>query len=339
MKVNTTAIAQALNISRSTVSKALNNRPEVRDETKEMVLNAAKKMGYKKLVDSANTPKKDICLLIHEDEASNNFWSMILRGAENYLSSNGFRIFFGVINGTEEKQGIIPAMLSTNNMPAGIIMIGSYRCEYYSSIRRLGLPVVATDMPADMKDNELLNDIVFMNGESSVYEITKNLIDSGISDIAFVGDINWSRSIRERWNGYKLAILENDLKLNRDYDPFVYTERQDHFEDIAENLYRVGHFPKAFVCANDVVALRLIGMLEEKGFRVPEDIVVTGFDNFTLDAVTPKNLTTVSYDISAIGYLAARQILWRVDNPDMPYMITRINSKVIYANNTKHQTK
>ncbi|MDD2417653.1 MAG: LacI family DNA-binding transcriptional regulator [Oscillospiraceae bacterium] len=338
-KITTSQIAEMTNLSRNTVSKALNNSNEVSEKTKELVISTAIKMGYDK-IDKKNYSKmaekivKDICVLVHERELKNNFWGNILKGIEEHLTVKKFRIVLGILSKIEENELRIPPLIS-GNKPSGIIMMGAYNKEYYLKIKETGIPVVSIDTASDVKDNALIMDTILSCNQSCVYEITEHLIKKGCREIAFAGDLNHARSVRERWDGYKTAMNDYGIPISNDYLPFNEIVIGEEVNEIIDKIKNINKIPEAIVCANDNVANKIVYGLYSKGLSVPDQVAVSGFDNY--DAILPSSikLTTVGYKIEELGMLAAKQILFRIKHPDVSLVIIKIESHVILRESTE----
>ena len=93
--------------------------------------------------------------------------------------------------------------------------------------------------------------------------------------------------------------------------------------------------PQGFVCASDDVAFFLCQYLKEKGIRVPEDIVISGYDGFPEYENSTDFLTTVVVQTSQLGKRLARQLQYRIENSDAAYELTYINSPIRYGASTK----
>lgn len=337
--VNTLQIANQLKLSRNTVSKALNNSPEVNEKTKQLVISTAVKMGYKKVnkqdyeTYATKQTNYDICLLVHEREMGVSFWNLILKGVEDYLTTKRCRIIISILSKREEENDVLPLTLQ-GNQTSGILAVGTYSENYFKKIKETGIPMVTIDTTASTMEHKLLNDTILTCNESSVYEITEHLINNGCSEIVFAGNPNYCKSINERWKGYVSAMRDYNLPIPKGYEIFQGINLDEEYDVIHSRFETVTQFPKALVCANDTLAGSLIIIMKERGIRIPEDVLISGFDNY--DSIFPNNnsLTTVDYNISEIGTLAARQILYRIANPTSSVMLIRAAARVIFREST-----
>jgi len=105
-------------------------------------------------------------------------------------------------------------------------------------------------------------------------------------------------------------------------------------QDIEEKLEKLKKIPKAIICANDRIAISTIQVLRKKGLRVPEDILITGFDNIPESTIIDPPLTTVNNPNNEIGVRAGEEILWRIKNPNRSFEIIRIKTHLIFRKST-----
>ncbi|MDD2478106.1 MAG: LacI family DNA-binding transcriptional regulator [Candidatus ainarchaeum sp.] len=338
--VTTSQIAKELGLSRNTVSKALNNNPEVCNNTKRLVLATAKRLGYHRLNKqfydefSESEASYEICLIVHERELKVNFWNLILQGTEECLKVRSCRILFGILTYDDESNSRLPPVLNGNSI-SGIIAVGPYSDSYLNKIRNTGIPFVSIDTAASVQDHQICNDVILTSNFSSVYDITSELILKGARELAFVGDPYSCKSINERWKGFKAAINDNPAGSDEGFIAFTDIPLEFDYDKISKLVDSIERYPDAMVCANDIVANGIIKALEAKGKTVPGDVMVSGFDNYESPFIPISKLTTVSYDIKELGYLAARQILYRIERPESPCVIIRTAAKVIFRQSAR----
>ncbi|WP_163857027.1 LacI family DNA-binding transcriptional regulator [Paenibacillus elgii] len=342
-KVTTHDISKLLGISRNTVSKALNDHASVSEHTKQKVREAAASLGYKSVdataaeeTEAASTTARGGIAFITNifTPANNGFWMGVIKGIEEITAKNNYELLFDFIKPDELAKLSLPSCV-VNRSVNGLIVSGYLSKEYTDLLASVDLPKVFLDARPDLSFSALYADILLVENEDSVYDMTTHLIGRGHRHLGFVGDIASCRSFMERWLGFKRAVLDAGLTLEPDYcatgpNPSQY----HHYDDIENAFKRLEAFPTAFVCANDTIAIRVIQYLRNKGFQVPEQIAVTGFDHSEhADFVTPA-LTTVHYDEKDWGRRAAEELLWRMNNPARPYELVRLGTKVIYNDST-----
>lgn len=351
-KYTTQDIANMLGISRTTVSKALNNHPSVPEDTRAKIKEAAIGLGYKRFKDklerdpSRHLPPlqreepKMIAFMVNSniDLFREGFWGDVLRGVEESTRKHGFNMAFNFITAEDLIHLRIPQTLDGASV-RGIILAGMSNPAYIQAVADLGLPTVCIDSYADLKTTKLPCDLVMMESEQSVYELTSHLIECGHERLGFIGDIHRYRSFAERWFGFRRALQDAELTVHPKY---CLTRSMPHqyfdIDEIASTLSELGEWPTAFVCANDLIALQLIKHLETIGIKVPEDVSVAGFDLMNQNKHfegTSVNLTTVQVVEAHIGARAFEQLLWRMEHKDRPTEHVRIHTKVLIGDTTR----
>ena len=334
-KVSIQDIARELGLSRNTVSNALSNSESVSFDTKQRIFKKAIEMGYKKLnpelrglVEEVIPEKtRNIAVLAHRDIA--DFWNRIIMGISDELNKNNHNLLFNFVDKKDEESGSIPASI-LNKEVDGIILLSVFNKDYVHKLLETKMPIVFLDTYIDTFEEALLGDIVLVEGESSCYQLTKRLVEKGKKRIGFVGDIHYCRSIFDRWRGYTRAIFDADIQLDKsicitEAVPVHYYK----FDEVASGLEKIKVMPDAFVCANDDIAIYVITNLRQKGIKVPEQIEVTGFDNRKDTLFVDPTLNTVHVYNEQVGIRLVQELMWRLNNPDMPYETIMVNTKIV----------
>ena len=190
-----------------------------------------------------------------------------------------------------------------------------------SLIASSGTPTVFLDF----YDEQGSADAVVGDNTYGCYRLTSHLIKNGHRRIGFVGNVRATSSIMDRFLGYYRAILLHDLPFRREW---VVPDRDRRNSLIPLTLPE--EMPTAFVCNCDVVASRLISALRERGLRVPEDVSVTGFDDFTDAAPTDVPLSTFRIDTDSMVELAVKAVAERCSGSRRPFGRTVVGGQPVY---------
>lgn len=344
-KVTMEDIAKLLNLSRNTVIKALNNHDDVSESTKKAVIEKAVALGYKKInteyikmfnSDMPNKPSNIGVIMRGSSNDNNSYWMSVIKGVQESIAKKGYEMISSFQTEQDEKELKLPQCM-TNGSVIGVIIDGAIKKEYIDKILSRDIPAVLIDCPNNIAMTDIKADIILMESEESVFKLTQTIIGKVKSDIGFFGDIQNCRSFMERWNGFKKAMEVEGLSI--DYDLSIVNETSTHYQnmgvqDVQENLEKLKRIPKAIICANDRIAISTIQVLREKGLRIPEDVLVTGFDNIAESTIIEPPLTTVSNPKNDIGMRAGEEILWRIQNPNRAFEIIRIKTNLIFRKST-----
>lgn len=336
-KVSIKDIAQELNLSRNTVSKALSNSEVVSDETRQAVLKKASELGYSKLDQEINVhfikknenQIKNIVVLAQRDVSS--FWDEIALGVFDKIDKDKFNVLYNFISNDEEEKEIMPANLYHQNV-VGILILNVFSEKYVQKLNGFALPMVFLDAPEKPYLNKVMGDVVLVDGYNSVYEITSAMIAAGKKKIAFIGDVTYCKTICDRYEGYLKAMRDGQCQV---FDHLCLTDHQPNRyylnEDVVPVLERLSEIPEAFVCANDDIALWVLKYYQDKGVRVPEDLVISGFDNRREYVAMGYGITTVEVNKVSVGIRLAQELLWRIDNREMPNETVLVGTKIKYG--------
>lgn len=334
-KVTIQEVAKELKLSRNTVAKALSNSDTVAYETRYVVIKKAYEMGYTKLspvvlnefkIKDKIEKTKTIVVLARRELST--FWNRIIMGISDELNKNNCKLQFNFISEEDEKEHVLP--LDMQSEVSGIIMLSVFDKEYINLIMKKDVPVVFLDGPRDIYDIVSLGDVVVFEGSNSVRTLTKHLIDQGMKKIGFIGDITYCKTVSDRYMGFCNALSEASIEVDgrivfTDHAPYKYYR----VEEVEAVLKKMPYMPEAIVCANDDIAKDVIVYLKKNGLSVPNDVAVTGFDNKDEMSIIAPALTTVHIGNQRMGRRLVQQLMWRIENEDLPNEVVIINTEVI----------
>lgn len=332
--VNQRYIASKLNVSVATVSKALRGDPVVNEDTRERVCEMAKMLGYKEgsLYCKPNSRKNEtdfrlVLVLVN----SSSYWASrdgYLEGLSREAINSEMTMATLFIE--MEKSGDVvlpenqPWVMKQKGMVAGIVLVHRWPESVVAELSKQW-PVVSI-----MHEYSLANlDYVGVNHAQGIYVLMKKLYERGHRKIGFFGlspEVSWSRA---RYSGYIDALCK--LRLNVESDRVVevdpdYSESPEspdwdaHYEYVAEQI-RKG--VNAWMCASDQSGYELHRGLTRRGFRVPEDVAITGFDSADKFHYTNFQLTSVRVHAHEMGAGAVRLLISRVANPSIPRQVLK----------------
>ncbi len=200
----------------------------------------------------------------------------------------------------------------------GIILLGQAKGKYIDLVNKQPIPFLLMDF----YDNHMDVDIVIGDNVYGGYTITNYLINQGHTRIGFVGNIYATSSILDRYLGYYKALIENHLEVEKEW---LINDRDE--EGRYRDFILPEQMPTAFVCNCDQVAYYLIQQLNQKGFKVPEDISIVAFDNFIYASLSKPKITTIEVNI---GQMAKEAVKLMIDK--IKHGSTRVERKVISGN-------
>lgn len=342
-KVTMQKIADHLGVSKFVVSKALSGKGGVNEATRERVIQAASQLGYftqknsylQPVVRAASVSPEDrsrqsvLVLMpnIRSQTQDSVYWGRIIDGIALALDAEGV----GMVIISEQRPEHFAHVLNPNGI-LGLIGVGQISTSMLLEVRRIGVPMVLIDH----EDPLIPSDTVFVGNVDAMGRLTNHLIGIGHRSLHFIGNIRYSRSFRDRWIGFRSALEENGIQPQDQNDPMLLMESGEEgifgesFQQWAKERIESGTMPTALVCANDMIALGVGGVLRELGWSIPGKTAVTGFDNIddAFRAVPP--LTTVHVPKEAMGRAAVDKLLNRIQGPAAPLMKLLISADVVH---------
>ena len=305
-------LAQKLGLSISTVSRALQNNPVINHDTRLRVNKLAKKLDYypDALAKSLKN-KKSYTIGVIVPEISHFFFSSVIDGIEDVMYKHGYAIMVTKSNEDFEREVLNSASLISNRV-AGVIASISQNTKsgkHFNNIINRGIPLVLFDrVLEDLDVHKVIGDDF-----KKTYEMVNHLIDSGYQNIAYLAGPSHLNITMDRVNGYKKALIDNDIELMDGLIMNINLNEDDGFEG-AKALIR--EFPKidAICCVNDPVAIGVYEYLNKVGIKIPDKVGVTGFSNNpSTERVNPP-MTTVDQQGYKMGRKAAKILLQKINN-------------------------
>lgn len=300
-------VAKALNISPSTVSRALNGHPHIRQETREKIIAAALKIGYQPNKFASNLRQKRTNTIgVVVPRLDSYFMASVLAGIEKVTSANGYDL---IITQSQESWKKEISCVSTlfNSRVDGLLV--SLSCEtentdHFKILFNKDIPVVFFDRvagcPGCMR--------VLIDNYMAAYEVTSHLIEQGCRRIVHLGG-NMKRNVySERFRGYKQALIDNNIEFDKNL--LLISDMSGRAgTEMAGKILKMKPLPDGIFTSNDTTAVAAIVELEKAGIDIPSQIAVAGFNNEPVSQYVKPTLTTVDYPAKEIGEYAATSLI------------------------------
>lgn len=303
-------VARLAGVSPATVSRVLSGNPKVTPENRERVLRAVRELGYRpNLIASALTTKQTRTLGLLVPDISNPFFAEICRAVEESCLARGFSL---VICNTDEKQDREQAHVDLLRQKGvdGLIFASATvtQSTVIGTLRDEGFPLVLIAREPDQVEVDAIAADDFQGG----YIATRHLIGLGHRRIALLAGPLRTKPALFRKKGFEAALEEAGIPL----DPALVRPCEFNIaggrEAAAEILDSAGRPPTAIVAGNDMIAVGAMRTLRQRGFRIPEEISITGYDHTVLADVTEPPLTSVESPTGEMGRHAVELLLSRV---------------------------
>ena len=313
-------VAEKAGVSTGTVSAVLNERPTVRDETRERVLRAIDDLGYQPSAsarrlgsrggDDPSPPGVGIVI----KEIDNPFYAEVVKGASAELISWGYVPFICTSEGDFQREGLAIESLRGRDLSGVIVapvLDDGADLSHLFLLRRSGFPFVLLETVPGLPTN-----VVSVDNVAASQQAVSYLIEQGHERIVHFAGPEYTRHSGDRQLGFEKAFSQSSLRFSEDSVVPCGSRFEDGFETALE-FFRDASTdrPSAVFCFNDLVALGVLRALSDLGIRVPEDVSVVGFDDVPMASQTLRPLTTVRVPQREMGAQAARIILDQVDGP------------------------
>ena len=346
-KVTIQDIANELQLSRNTVSKAINNTGVLADATREKILRKAAEMGYKQFAylplfqeDTAKaaehsilpSDKREIAMLTTQFLSSSHFSSMMLDRFQSEIEHLHSCTTIHRISPIELKEKKLPSSLNIQRT-AGIICIEVFDYDYAQMLCDLDVPLLFVDTPVMDMRPPLKADRLYMENRIEVQNAVAHMVQRGKKRISFAGDKKHCQSFFERYMAYKDAV--EYFGLTEGLSTCAMPSGQQNYPvSLYETIRRFKTMPDAFVCANDFVAMDLVKALNELGYSVPDDIWVCGFDDSQEASYFAPRLTSIHIHEQIMGYTAANLLMTRIEEPSLNYRTVYTETNLILREST-----
>lgn len=322
-------IAQLANISRSTVSRVLNNHPHVRPDVRDRVLRVISEQGYTPQAAARSLASRRtnvIGLLIPRSTTvifNDPFFAQVIQSVTEACAQFGYFLMLSMVR-TEHEQGFYDRILRSRHFD-GMIMLSS-------DIDDPILPQVLKDrMPLTLiGSHPYFENISWVDAEQrhGARNAVAHLVALGHRRIGTVtGPLEMQAGI-ERRDGYKQGILEAGLPIIHDYIVTADWTQQGGYKAM-QQLLALPQPPTAAFIASDTMAIGAIRAINEAGLSVPDDIAIIAFDDLPSASYANPPLTTVRQPISEMGATAVKLLLDQFEDPEKSVVQVRLPTQLV----------
>ena len=338
-KVRIQDIADALGISRNTVSKAINNTEGLADETREKILQKAVELGYKQFsyvqniaemaVSAASSGTKpgfkgEIALFTSIFINPSHFATLMLDRFQRELLQLGYTLNTHRVDLDNLKNKTLPITFSKERSCA-LICFEMFNFEYDEMLCELGLPTLFVDGPCRKFGNVLPADQLYMDNTSGISKLVIDMLDAGKKRIGFIGNYEHCESFFERFMAFYGTMMLENVPVNE-----AWIIKKNHREEMTDALKNMEELPDLFICANDFVAIDAMQVLRNMGKKIPRDVMIAGFDDSVDSRLVDPQLTTIHIHSQIMAYSATQLLISRIEEPSLDYRSVYTETELIY---------
>ena len=345
-KVTIQDIADALGVSRNTVSKAINNADGLADATRKKILQKAVEMGYKQFsyfnafsavtADSESRRTSpgyqgEIALFTGAFLNQSHFASLMLDKFQREISQLGYTLNTHRVTPEEMADKRLPITFVPERTSA-ILCIEMFDYAYDEMLCSLGLPVLFVDGPIKRFGRTLNADQLYMDNTAGIVLFVHELLERGCRRLGFIGDYEHCQSFFERYAAFRGAMLMADVPVE---DRFLIKANKP--DTLRAPLEALTELPDAFLCANDFIALDSMQILSERGISVPRDLLMCGFDDSAESRNSRPPLTTIHIHTQVMAFSAVQLLMTRIKEPSLDYRIVHTQTDLIRRESTTRE--
>jgi len=332
--MNLKTLAQELNLSFSTVSKALRDSHEISSSTKNRVVAKANELNYQvnPLASSFRKQKtKTIALII--PEIVNDFFGPVINGIESIAQEKGYHVLVYLTHECMQKEMAIFKLLQTGRVD-GIMLSLSERTSDFTHLRELkerGIPLILFDRITDQLEVTTVTTDNYTGG----IKATEHLVERGCKRIGFLGISKTLSVSTGRMNGYLEALRRNSIP--KSDDMILCCDGDDNYNKaLIRKLLKGRNRPDGIFASVETLAIATYEICQEIGLNIPDDLKIIAFSNSYLAALLNPSLTAITQPAYEMGREAAATLVNLVEKKVCWYRHekTEIKSKLIVRNST-----
>ena len=303
-------VAKKAQVSIATVSLVLHDHKRISEETKLRVNKAIKDLNYhpSRLAQGlVNRTTGNIGFILTDDHflRSEPFYTIIFLGTEFEARQYNYYVLLTTVHSDFKKVDRLPRFVLERNVD-GIIVAGKVPETLIHSLNKYSLPTTFIDFYPSF---QFKYSSVLINNIEGGIKATEHLINLGHKNIAFIGGDIRHPSIRDRFDGYKKALLNAGIKFNQDLciTDEVYTGKENGCNAAKKLIAKKNKITAIFAC-NDAMAIGTMQCLNTLGYKIPEDFSLVGFDDVDIAKSLSPPLTTIKVPKEDLGIEALKML-------------------------------
>jgi len=309
-------IAALLNISISTVSRALKSHPRISESTQQLVKLKAKQMGYVSVdtLEESQIKKNSNLIGVIIPKISYHLYAMAISGIESIAETHGMHIIVCQSNESYEREKSLVKELISAGVNGIIASLASETKDFshFSELKKAGIPLVFFNREC----NDIVTHKVTIDNKRAAYEAVSHLISIGCRRIAYIGGPEILQINADRVEGYKKALKDYNLEVPKDY--LVYS-----------------NFDKeSTLSAARKLAINVMLAAKERGIAIPNKLSLIGFNNEPVGELLEPSLTSIDQPGFRMGEEAAQLLLKQLDNFNNAYEKKILKSFLIVREST-----
>jgi len=325
-------IAKALDLSTSTVSRALNGSYEIGTETKKLVLEYAEKINYRpNPIALSLKEQKSHSIGVVVAEVANNYFSQAINGIESIAYNRGYHVIITQTHESFDREAANVKHLLSRHVDGLLVSVSAETVDIsqYQYLHEKGFPIVFFDRIVAEIDTHKIT----ANNFRGSFAATELLINTGFTKIAHLTNSNNLLISRERCEGFKAALQKHGIEFKPEY--LKYCDHggmiQDEVKLAVTELIELDERPEAIFIASDRLTTNCLYILKTMNIRVPDDIAIAGFTNSDVAELFNPPLTVVRQPAFQMGQMATEMLIKTIESkrPTEEYITEELETELI----------
>ena len=314
--VNLSKVAEMAGVSIATVSRVINNSPNVNPKTRIRVQEVIKDLKYSpnrvaQRLRNKTASSNLIGVLI--PDIQNPFYVEVLRGIEDVAYENKYALIMCNFSQDENKEKLYLDILQSESIDGLIAAPTHEKDQKVINLVKTGLPIVCVDRGL----SEVDVDVVLVENRKGAFSAVDFLAKSGYQRIAYIAGLPQIPSSQQRERGYLDALIANSLAIDRTLIKYG-DSSHDSGVKLCKELLNSDNPPDAIFTGNNLITLGALETIHKKSLQIPADIAIIGFDDMYWSISLNPPLTAVKQPAYEIGKRAAEQLILRINDPTRP---------------------
>lgn len=330
-------VAKAANVSKSTVSRVINDHPSISKETKNRVMREVKRLNYvpNSLAKSLSDGKSyTITLLVDADDEKsfqNPYFYEVMHGIESVVYKNGYTLVVANIMSIVEENNIIDWFVKGKRTEGIILPSTIVTDELVKDLKANRIPHIVVGVPDTIKESVSWVDVNNkFGGEQAVYELVKK----GYGKPAIIGYDKTKVFSKQRIEGYRHAMNVCDIPINEEHIRTGEASKHDGYRIVRE-LLALEDRPDSIICSNELMSIGAIRAISEMGFSIPNEIGMISFDSERIAELSYPEITTINADIFKLGLKACELLFEAIDETEQTITNVMIPTTIVERETVK----
>lgn len=309
-RISITDIARELNVTPSTVSRALNGGPRISEKTRQSVLELAEKWGYRpNQLAKGLVSKKTYNIGLIIPEFTHHFFNQVLRGIESFAVAKGYHLVICTSDNEYEKEKKSVQTLLDLRVDGFLVALGNdtQNFDHFQTILSFEVPLVFIDRTCE----DVETSYVITNDFEGAFQATEHLISSGSGQIVYIHGPTHISTTFNRLMGYREALKKWNIPYSEDF-----IVDGSNMKTLCEKLSKLlkSNRIDAVFAHNDYLAYEALSVIKQQGLQVPKDILLMGYANEPIAEYMTPPLSTVQQPAYDMGKKAARLLIQQLES-------------------------